>query len=132
MAERVSISHVLKYTGVFGGVQVLKALAGLIRNKLTAILLGTAGMGLNAVFQNIGELIFSATNMGIPFSSTRNLSESYEQQDGKATTALVQAIRTWALWTALVAALSASSVPGVSTGISFRTKATVICWKSCC
>lgn len=105
MAERVTISHVLKYTGVFGGVQILKALAGLIRNKLTAILLGTAGMGLNAVFQNIGELIFSATNMGIPFSSTRNLSESYEQQDGNATTALVQVIRTWALWTALVAAL---------------------------
>lgn len=105
MAERVTISHVLKYTGVFGGVQILKALASLIRNKLAAILLGAAGMGLNAVFQNIGELIFSATNMGIPFSSTRNLSETYEQQDSNATTALVQVIRTWALWTAVVAAL---------------------------
>ena len=105
MAERVTISHVLKYTGVFGGVQILKALASLIRNKLAAILLGAAGMGLNAVFQNIGELIFSATNMGIPFSSTRNLSETYEQQDSNATTALVQVIRTWALWTAVVATL---------------------------
>lgn len=105
MAERVTISHVLKYTGVFGGVQVLKALANLIRNKLAAILLGTAGVGLNAVFQNIGELIFSTTNMGIPFSSTRNLSESYEQEDKEATTALVQVIRTWAFWTACAAVL---------------------------
>ena len=105
MAKRVTFAHVLKYTGVFGGVQALKAVASLVRNKLAAILLGSAGMGLNAIFQNIGDIIFSATNMGVPFSSTRNLSEAYENDDPQAVSRLVMVIRTWALSTSIVGAL---------------------------
>ena len=40
-----SYSHVLKYTGVFGGVQGLNVLVSLVRNKFVAILLGHGGMG---------------------------------------------------------------------------------------
>jgi ABC-type methionine transport system permease subunit len=50
-----SYDHVLKYTGLFGGVQGLVTLIGLVRNKAMALLLGTGGMGLNALllsFQN--------------------------------------------------------------------------------
>lgn len=90
---------------MFGGVQALKALASLIRNKLAAILLGSTGMGLNAVFQNIGEIIYSATNMGIPFSSTRNLAEAYENDDPKAVSHLVMIIRTWAFAAAILGGL---------------------------
>lgn len=85
--------------------QALKALAGLIRNKLAAILLGSAGMGLNAVFQNIGEIIYSATNMGVPFSSTRNLAEAYENDDPQSVSRLVMIIRTWAFAAALLGGL---------------------------
>ena len=35
-----SYDHVLKYTGMFGGVQVLVTLIGLVRNKFMALLLG--------------------------------------------------------------------------------------------
>ena len=41
-----SYGHVLKYTGVFGGVQGLNILLGLVRNKIVALLLGPSGMGL--------------------------------------------------------------------------------------
>ena len=41
-----SYGHVLKYTGIFGGVQGLNILISLVRNKLVALLLGPAGMGL--------------------------------------------------------------------------------------
>lgn len=105
MASRVSLSYVLKYTGVFGGVQALKALASLIRNKLAAILLGSAGMGLNAVFQNIGEIIYSATNLGVPFSSTRNLAEAYENEDQQSVSNLVMIIRTWAFAASILGGL---------------------------
>lgn len=90
---------------MFGGVQILKAVAALVRGKLSAILLGTAGMGLNAVFHNIGELVFSATNMGLPFSSTRAVSAMYSGESDSAVTDLVATIRSWAVLTALGSAL---------------------------
>ena len=34
-----SYSHILKYTGIFGGVQGLSILIGLVRNKFAALLL---------------------------------------------------------------------------------------------
>ena len=44
-----SYSHVLKYTGIFGGVQGLNILISLVRNKIVAELLGPAGMGLSSL-----------------------------------------------------------------------------------
>ena len=37
--------HILKYTGVFGGVQGLNILLGLVRNKIVALLLGPVWNG---------------------------------------------------------------------------------------
>ena len=40
--SRKGYGHVLKYTGIFGGVQGLNILIGLVRNKLVAVILGPA------------------------------------------------------------------------------------------
>ena len=40
------LNHILKYTGIFGMVQVLNMLMNIIRNKIAAIFLGPAGMGM--------------------------------------------------------------------------------------
>ena len=45
--------HVLKYTSLFGGVQGLIILIGLVRNKFMALLLGAGGMGLNALLVSV-------------------------------------------------------------------------------
>ncbi len=45
-----SYSHILKYTGIFGGVQGLNILMSVVRNKLVAIILGPEGMGLISLF----------------------------------------------------------------------------------
>jgi O-antigen/teichoic acid export membrane protein len=67
-------SHVLKYTGIFGGVQSLVILIGLVRNKVVASLLGPAGMGLAALFNSVVNFISQATNLGISFSAVRHVS----------------------------------------------------------
>ena len=74
-----SYSHVLKYTGIFGGVQGLKIVVALVRNKLTASLLGEVGMGLNKRFLNVSEILNSWTNFGLPFYAVRRISELYEE-----------------------------------------------------
>lgn len=73
-----SYSHILKYTGIFGGVQGLSILIGLVRNKFAALLLGTAGMGLVALFNSTINMVVSATNFGIPTSGVREISEQYD------------------------------------------------------
>ena len=69
-----SYSHILKYTSLFGGVQMLNILIGLIRNKLVAVLLGPAGMGLVALFSSTIKLVVDSTNFGLHISAVRNIS----------------------------------------------------------
>ncbi len=101
-AEADSYGHVLRYTGVFGGVQVLKIVMDVVRNKLAALLLRTAGFGLNGVFMNIGEVVNSLTNFGIGFSSVQRLSEIYERGSEEEFRRFVCVVRTWSLWSAVI------------------------------
>ena len=71
-----SYSHILKYTGLFGGVQGLNILVGVVRNKFTAMFLGPSGMGLLALFNSTSNFLTSATNLGIPTSGVRVVSEA--------------------------------------------------------
>lgn len=53
-----SYSHILKYTGLFGSVQGLGILVGVLRNKFTALFLGPSGMGLLSLFSAL-RFLFS-------------------------------------------------------------------------
>lgn len=100
-----SYKHVLKYTGIFGGVQGLKLVTSLIRNKLTALLLGSVGMGLISVYNSISEFIVSSSNFGIPLNATRLTGELFEKGTEDEIRHVVGMIRTWAFWTALFAVI---------------------------
>ena len=75
-AEKNSYSHILKYTGLLGGVQGLNMLVGIVRNKFTAMFLGPSGMGLLSLFNATSGFLTSATNLGIPTSGVRVVSEA--------------------------------------------------------
>lgn len=98
-------SHVLKYTGIFGGVQGLNVLMGLVRNKFVALLLGPGGMGLVSLFNTAISFIFQTTHLGISFSAVRHISELYDKGDEAQTAHFVKVIRGWSLLTALVGML---------------------------
>ncbi len=100
-----SYRHVLKYTGVFGGVQGLKIFVSLLRNKLTAKLLGEAGMGLNKRFINVSEVINAWTNFGISFYAVQRISEIFEEGTEDDMRRFVGVIRTWSVWSALLGGL---------------------------
>lgn len=110
-SSNTTYDHVLKYTGIFGGVQVLKILVNILRNKLASELLGIVGMGLNAINMSIAELVNSFTNFGLNFSSVRNISELYEQEDQRAMQRYVCVIRTWSVLAAMLGALLCVTLP---------------------
>ena len=99
--QKISYSHILKYTGLFGGVQVLCLLVGMVRNKLAAWLLGPTGIGLISLFNSTIKLIFDSTNLGFPMSAVRNISEAYEEGDTKRLKTLIATVRLWGVITAI-------------------------------
>lgn len=73
-----SYGHALKYTGIFGGVQLINLLIGLVRNKLVALILGPAGMGLASLYNSTVSLMGNATNLGLSMSGVKRVSEAYD------------------------------------------------------
>lgn len=76
MKKDNSYSHILKYTGIFGGVQGLNILAGVVRNKFAALFLGPSGMGLLSLFNSTSTFLSSACNLGIPTSGVKVVADS--------------------------------------------------------
>ena len=81
MEKQNSYTHILKYTGLFGGVQGINILVGLVRNKLVALILGTMGMGLLALYSSTIKLVGDSTNLGLAISAVRDISAAYESGD---------------------------------------------------
>jgi len=98
-------SHILKFTGLFGGVQGLNVLIGLVRNKFVALLLGPGGMGLVSLFNTTVQLISQATHLGISFSAVRHISEYYDADNTEKVAHYVKVVRGWCLLTALLGML---------------------------
>ncbi len=114
-----SLDHVLKYTGIFGGVQGLTMLMRIVRNKLASTFLGTAGIGLMGIYISVSEFVSSTTNFGIPFSSVRRSAELYEEGNQQAVRDFVCVVRTWCVWTALLAAITCVACAPLLGGIYF-------------
>ena len=100
-----SYSHILKYTGIFGGVQGLNILMGVVRNKLVALILGPGGMGLISLFNSSIKLLSDSTNLGISMSAVREISEAYSTNDMEKARHAVKLIRVWSLITAVTGAM---------------------------
>ena len=100
-----SYDHVLKYTGIFGGVQGLKMLVSVVRMKLTAYILGGWGMGLITAYNSVCQFLTNAANMGIPLNATRKTSELFENGTEEKIAHQVMVIRTWVLWSATLSVL---------------------------
>lgn len=97
-----SYTHILKYTGLFGGVQGLSILVGIVRNKLVAMILGPEGMGLVSLFNSTIKLVSDSTNFGLSMSAVKRLSEAIEADNNSAVHHAVRLIRSWSLLTAVL------------------------------
>lgn len=108
MSERKdngSYAHILKYTGLFGGVQGLGILVGIVRNKCVALLLGPDGMGLISLFNSTVNFVSNSTNFGLPMSAVRTVSENYGNGDTTAIRHSVAVVRLWSLVAAVFGTL---------------------------
>lgn len=116
---RNSYTHVLKYTGVFGGVQGLNILIGLVRSKLVAVILGPAGMGLASLLNTVANFVSQATNLGISFSAVKHLSEIFDSGDEQRIQEFVKTVRAWSMVAALAGAAVCMAASPLLAGYAF-------------
>ena len=94
--------HIVKYTGLFGGVQGLNMLIGIVRNKITASILGPSGIGLINIYNKVTGLVSQATNLGISFSAVKHVAELSETIDSEQRDRMIDTVRMWCLMTAVL------------------------------
>ena len=96
------LNHILKYTGVFGLVQVLNMLMNIIRNKVAAVFLGPSGMGMLDMYNKATNLLSESTNFGISISGVKHVSEVSSLENHERTLHYVTTLRTYSVLVGLV------------------------------
>lgn len=99
--EQNSHKQIIKTTGIYGISQVVNIILGILRSKLTAIFLGTTGVGIIGLFQSIIDLNRSVTGLGLDVGATKNIATSEEKDLPKN----LYTINAWYLLTGMVGAL---------------------------
>ena len=76
--EREGTSHVeaLKSTSIIGGSTAITILIRMVRTKVLAILLGPAGIGLEAIYDSVISLARIGVDMGISSSGVRQIASA--------------------------------------------------------
>lgn len=103
--DDTTYDHVIKYTGIFGGVQGITMLISIVRTKIAALLLGPSGLAIINLLNNATKLINQSTNFGVSFSAVREIAELYERGDAEATKRCANSIRTLSCATGLLGTL---------------------------
>ena len=99
-SERHLFDRILKYTGVFGGVQGVAIVVTLILNMVKSRLLGPAGYGITESLNRNTDLIRNSTNLGIATAAVPEISRCQESADTRNEKILIT--RSWALMTAIL------------------------------
>lgn len=76
-----SYGSIMKATSIFGGVQVFNILITLIRGKAVALLIGTAGMGLNGLLLSGLNLIKTVSSLGVNESAVKDIARAHNSND---------------------------------------------------
>lgn len=116
-----SYSHILKYTSLFGGVQMLNILIGLIRNKLVAVLLGPLGMGIVALYTSTINFIVNTSNLGIHASAVKELSQAFETGDTGLLHHKIHVFRHWTCITSLLGMMAFACLSPLLSRWAFAT-----------
>ncbi len=97
MRKITSYTDRLRAVCLFGGVQGLNILIGLIRNKIAAVLLGPEGIGLMALYNSTLKLLNDSTGFGVSVSGVKSISETLDTNNISTLNESITLVRTWSL-----------------------------------
>lgn len=90
----------IKSASLFGGVQIINIMIGLLKTKFVALLLGTNGFGMFSIFNSIAKMSGDITGLGIQTSGVKRISNCYDKDDEKLRKSILY-VRSWSIFAAL-------------------------------
>lgn len=79
----------------------MNLLMGLVRSKITAVLLGPMGIGFSSLLNTVVSFLSNTTNLGIGMSAVKSISE-YAEDDIEGRDHAIAIVRTWSLIAAIL------------------------------
>ncbi len=79
--NRAGYRNIFKGTAVFGGTQIINTFVNILRGKAVAVLIGSAGMGINALYSSSIGLISTISSFGLNISAVRDIARAKDQND---------------------------------------------------
>lgn len=74
-------NSILKATVLFGGIQIVQILVGIIKTKFIAILIGSTGIGLTSLYTSSLTLFISIFSLGLSSSVVKELSKAQDEDN---------------------------------------------------
>ena len=105
-SKKVSYSEILKSTSLFGGVQLINIIIQILRSKVIALLLGSAGIGLIGLYNSTINLVFSLSNFGLSTSGVKEIAEAEKTNDFSTISYKVSLLDKIVLITSILGAVS--------------------------
>lgn len=96
-----SYGNIFKTTFLFGFVQVFRAVIGIVKNKLVAILIGPEGMGLLGIFNSTIQTIQTGAGLGINQSAIRDVAEARGSNDKERMSRIIKVTNRVVIFTGL-------------------------------
>lgn len=103
-AKDSGYNGILKYIGIFGGVQGIVSVITLLKVAIVSHLLGPIGVGITEVYNRAIDLGKKVTDLGISYSAVQAISEQRGEEESAMRYA-IKVVRTWSLWLALFGTL---------------------------
>lgn len=97
-SQTTSHAEALRSTSIIGGSTVIVMLVRMVRTKVMAVLLGPAGIGLEAIYDSVTNLARTAADLGISSSGVRQIASAAGSGDPTRIAATVRTLR----WTCLL------------------------------
>ena len=101
-SEESSYRQILKATSVVGGAKIFEIIIRIIRNKIIAVLLGPAGIGVSGLYYSTLELVHSTTGLGLSFSAVRDVAEAAGSGDENRIARTITILRRWVWLTGIL------------------------------
>jgi O-antigen/teichoic acid export membrane protein len=96
---------ILKATGVFGMMQVMKMIISIIGSKFVAVFLGPIGIGTVGLLTNTLNIIMSISSFGIATTSVREIAVSATDENPEKLSETISVLQKIVLFTGFFAAL---------------------------
>ena len=106
MNSKDSYKQIVKTTGLFGGVEIIRILVNVLQTKVIAVLLGPTGVGLINMLTTVINMFVSGFGFGLNTSAVKEVAQAKASNDDVKISKTIISLRRIVLFTGVLGAIS--------------------------